>query len=181
MLWLLFDDGRLHDKSTLNRFIPDLVNDPWAKFLAKFFVPVNLAFLGILLGLGYWIGGWQTAISMAIWGGFLRIAYVWHITWFVNSATHVWGYRNYTTKDDSRNIWWVGLLAFGEGWHNNHHAQPSAARAGHRWWEVDITYGIIKLMQITGLAWKIQPVVPANQTADVQKMPSPNTARTAKV
>ena len=61
---------------------------------------------------------------------FVRLVYVLHVTWFVNSATHIWGYRNYETTDDSRNLWWVGLLAFGEGWHNNHHAYQRMARAG---------------------------------------------------
>lgn len=158
-LWLLFDDGRATDPTVLNRFIPDLVDDPWAKFLAKHFLAVNLSFLAVLAGIGFWLGGTKTAISMMIWGGFLRIVWGWHITWFVNSVTHIWGYRNYETKDDSRNLWWVALVAFGEGWHNNHHANPSAAKSGHRWWEFDLTYGIIKLMQWTGLAWQIHPVV----------------------
>jgi len=159
MLWLLYDDGRAMDPKRLKRFVPDLADDPWAKFLSKNFGLVNFAFLGVLIAIGYCLGGLKTAISMAIWGGFLRIVYVWHITWFVNSVTHMFGYRNYTTKDDSRNLWWVALLANGEGWHNNHHANPSAAKSGHRWWEFDLTYGIIKMMQLTGLAWKIHPVV----------------------
>lgn len=159
MLWLLYDDPRLRVQKTLERYVPDLVSDPWAKFLARFFLPINLGFITLLFGMGYALEGMHTAISMAVWGGFFRIMYVWHITWFVNSVTHIWGYRNYETRDDSRNIWWVALLAFGEGWHNNHHAQPSAARAGHRWWEFDVTYGIIKLLQVTRLAWKVQPIV----------------------
>lgn len=159
MLWLLYADPRLEEQQTLERFVPDLVNDPWAKFLAKFFVPVNTAVLLGLFGLGYAVGGLKMATSFFIWGGFVRIVWVWHITWFVNSVTHIWGYRNYETKDDSRNIWWVALLSFGEGWHNNHHANPSAAKSGHRWWEFDLTYGIIKLLQVTGLAWRVLPVV----------------------
>ncbi len=171
-LWLLYDDPRLRDAETMDRFIPDLVNDPWAKFLAKFFLPVNLGFIALLFVIGYWMEGMQTAISMTIWGGFFRIFWVWHITWFVNSVTHIWGYRNYETKDDSRNIWWVALLSFGEGWHNNHHATPSAAKSGHKWWEFDLTYGIIKLMQWTGLAWKIHPVViQPEQPAAVTPLP----------
>lgn len=171
MLWLLYDDGRASDPKVLKQFIPDLVDDPWAKFLEKNFLQVNLGFLAVLLVLGYALGGWHTAISMAIWGGFFRIVWVWHITWFVNSVTHIFGYRNYETKDDSRNIWWVALLAFGEGWHNNHHANPSAAKSGHRWWEFDLTYGIIKLMQMTGLAWQLHPVV-SGQAAVVKPLPT---------
>jgi stearoyl-CoA desaturase (delta-9 desaturase) len=80
---------------------------------------------------------------------------VYHITWLVNSATHIWGYRNYVTSDNSRNLWWVGLLAFGEGWHNNHHAYQRSARHGHRWWEFDITYLVIRGMESVGLAWDV--------------------------
>jgi fatty-acid desaturase len=162
ILWLVFDDGRANDPKVLARFIPDLADDPWAKFLAKNFGWVNLASLAVLMGIGFWLGGTKTMISMAVWGGFLRIVYVWHITWFVNSVTHMFGYRNYQTKDDSRNLWWVALLSWGEGWHNNHHANPSAAKSGHKWWEFDLTYGIIKTMQLTGLAWKLHPVVAGN-------------------
>ncbi len=176
VLWLLFDDGRANDPNVMNRFIPDLANDPWAKFLARHFLAINLGFIALTTALGYWIGGPKTALSMAIWGGFFRIAWVWHITWFVNSVTHIWGYRNYETKDDSRNIWWVALLSFGEGWHNNHHANPSAAKSGHKWWEFDLTYGIIKLMQFTGLAWQLHPVV-SGQAAVVK----PLTAKAQKL
>lgn len=172
VLWLLYEDPRLDNRRALKQYIPDLVDDGWANFLAKNFLGVNVAFLVALAGLGYALGGLDIALSMFIWGGALRIVYVWHITWAVNSVTHLVGYRNYQTRDDSRNIWWVGLLAFGEGWHNNHHANPSAAKSGHRWWELDMTYGIIKLMQYTGLAWKIHPVVTPRPAAEVIPAPS---------
>ncbi|MCC6486325.1 MAG: acyl-CoA desaturase, partial [Candidatus Hydrogenedentes bacterium] len=73
-------------------------------------------------------------------------------TWLVNSATHLWGYRNYRTSDNSRNTWWVALITFGEGWHNNHHADQRSAAHGHKWWEFDMTYITIKIMQWVGLA-----------------------------
>ena len=75
-----------------------------------------------------------------VWGMFVRLVFVLHSTWFVNSASHMWGYRNYETTDDSRNNWWVGLITYGEGWHNNHHAYPRMAPHGHKWWEFDVTY-----------------------------------------
>ncbi len=78
-----------------------------------------------------------------------------HVTWLVNSASHMWGYKNYEIDDNSRNLWWVGLLAYGEGWHNNHHAFPSSARHGHRWWEIDVTYMEIRLLERLGLAWHV--------------------------
>ncbi len=157
--WLAYEDERLSTSRGTTRYTPELDKDPWARFLAKYFVPINVTFLAGLFGLGTLLGGTKLGISMFIWGGALRIAYVWHITWLVNSATHMSGYKNYQTRDDSRNCWWVALLAFGEGWHNNHHAMPSTAPAGHKWWEFDLTYCIIKAMQFTGLAWKVQPIL----------------------
>jgi stearoyl-CoA desaturase (delta-9 desaturase) len=95
--------------------------------------------------------GW----SLVFWGMFVRLVAVLHTTWFVNSASHMWGYRNYETTDDSRNNWWVALLSYGEGWHNNHHAYPRMAVHGHRWWEFDMTYKAIQLLRFCGLAWDV--------------------------
>jgi len=88
---------------------------------------------------------------------FARLVWVLHVTWLVNSASHIWGYRSYETDDDSRNLWWVGLLAFGEGWHNNHHAFPGRARHGHRWWELDNTWLTIRALEWLGLATDVVP------------------------
>ena len=99
---------------------------------------------------GVWIGG--THVHHLVWGIFLRTVFVMHSTWFVNSAAHVWGYKNFETGDDSRNLWWVAALTFGEGWHNNHHAHQRSARHGLRWWEVDVSYGFIRLLSFFGLA-----------------------------
>ena len=75
-----------------------------------------------------------------VWGFFVRSVLVLHATWLVNSATHIWGYRTHETRDNSTNLWWVALVTYGEGWHNNHHAFQTSARHGMRWWEVDTTY-----------------------------------------
>jgi fatty-acid desaturase len=140
--------------------------------LSAWFTPaVRAQLLGIVIGstvkgliagilIGYFatpigLGGWRAGLSMLFWGLGVRMVYVLHVTWFVNSATHLWGYRNYKTTDNSRNLWWVGLLAFGEGWHNNHHAYQRVAKQGHRWWELDITYCTIWLMEKLGLAWDV--------------------------
>lgn len=98
------------------------------------------------------IGG----LPAVIWGGALRIVWVWHVTWFVNSASHVWGDQTYNTGDLSRNNWWVGLLAWGEGWHNNHHAFEFSARHGMEWWQVDVTWGMIWAMEKLGLATNVK-------------------------
>jgi stearoyl-CoA desaturase (delta-9 desaturase) len=111
--------------------------------------PVSQLLLAAAL---YLVGGWP----YVIWGVFVRLVYVYHITWFVNSAAHTWGYRNFETEDGSRNLWWVGLTAYGEGWHNNHHAYPRSARHGLKPWEFDITYLTIRLMQKLRLAWDVR-------------------------
>ena len=92
-----------------------------------------------------------------MWGVFVRTVLVWHITWSVNSVTHLWGYRNYETDDDSRNNWLVGLISNGEGWHNNHHADPRSAAHGHRWWEFDVTWLTIQFLERIGLATHVVP------------------------
>ncbi|HEX7883710.1 MAG TPA: acyl-CoA desaturase, partial [Afipia sp.] len=103
--------------------------------------------------------------SLFVWGGALRTVFVWHTTWAVNSVTHIWGYRSYNTPDDSRNNPIIGLLAGGEGWHNNHHADPTSARHGHKWWEFDLSWTTIQLLMLLGLATKVS-------------LPSPNLAAT---
>jgi fatty-acid desaturase len=90
-----------------------------------------------------------------VWGVFVRIVAVWHITWSVNSLAHLFGYRNYETGEGSRNNWFVALLTVGEGWHNNHHEEPSAASVQHRWWEIDVSYYEIRLLEALGLAWNV--------------------------
>ena len=84
-----------------------------------------------------------------------KTAILYHATWLVNSATHVWGYRSHDTRDHSTNLWWVALITLGEGWHNNHHAFPRSARHGLRWWELDVTYLFIRLLSFLGLARQI--------------------------
>jgi stearoyl-CoA desaturase (delta-9 desaturase) len=160
MLWFVPDFGRKHYDELTTRYAPDLLKDPVLRFLHLMFLPSHVAMGVLLLAVG-WLG-WDlnTGISFVAWGSFLRTVVVLHVTWFVNSATHMWGYRNYKTTDDSTNLWWVGLLAFGEGWHNNHHAFQRMAKHGHKWWEVDVTYWAILVLEKTGLAWDVVHDVP---------------------
>jgi hypothetical protein len=88
---------------------------------------------------------------------FLRTVLVWHITWSVNSLTHIFGYRNHDTDENSRNNWLVAIAACGEGWHNNHHADPACCTVRHRWWELDVTYLEVRALSLVGLAWDIVP------------------------
>jgi stearoyl-CoA desaturase (delta-9 desaturase) len=147
----------------VQRFARDLMRDPFHAWLERknVWALVGLAFwaLFFLAGLGAALlsgeamsGAVQHGLSLVVWGGALRTVAVWHTTWAVNSVAHVWGYRTYETADDSRNNWLVALLANGEGWHNNHHADLVAPRHGRRWWEIDLAWGAIWLMMRLGLA-----------------------------
>jgi fatty-acid desaturase len=155
--WLLFTDPQLDRYDKLRRFAKDLDKDRVIRFFQKTFVPIYLAFAALLFLVGTLIGGWYLGLSLLVWGTFVRTVWVWHATWLVNSATHLWGYRNYITKDNSRNTWWVALITFGEGWHNNHHADQRSAAHGHRWFEFDLTYWIIRGMELVGLASDVVP------------------------
>ncbi|BAZ81061.1 MAG: acyl-CoA desaturase [Sphaerospermopsis kisseleviana] len=131
------------------RFTKDISDDPVYQFLQKYFIFLQIA-LGLVL---FFLGGW----SFVVWGIFVRIVWVYHCTWLVNSATHKFGYRTYPDSgDNSTNCWWVALLVFGEGWHNNHHAFQYSARHGLQWWEIDMTWMTIQLLQLLGLATNIK-------------------------
>ena len=151
MGWIMFGDAEHnHSSGVTAKYAPDLAKDAFHVWLSKYhWVP--LATLG---GVLYLMGGW----NWVLWGVFLRTTLGLHSTWLVNSATHLWGGRRFATKDDSRNNWWVALLTFGEGWHNNHHAHPTSAAHGLAWYEVDLTYMHIKALQLLGLASDVKRV-----------------------
>jgi stearoyl-CoA desaturase (delta-9 desaturase) len=144
--------GWMFIKNPANQHVPkytkDIQNDPFYQFCEKYFIFIQVV-LGLLL---FWWGGWP----LVIWGIFLRLVLVFHVTWFVNSATHKFGYKSHESNDNSRNCWWVALLTFGEGWHNNHHAFQYSARHGLQWWEIDLTWFTIKILQFLGLAKNIK-------------------------
>jgi stearoyl-CoA desaturase (delta-9 desaturase) len=155
MLWLFPSHPSADVAAHVRRWAPDLDRDPWIRFLHTTFILWHFVVGGSLLAAGWFVGGPRLGVSWLVWGLAVRMVIVFHVTWFVNSASHIWGYRNYDTTDNSRNLWWVGLLAFGEGWHNNHHAFQRMAKHGHRWWEVDVTYWAILALEKTGLAWNV--------------------------
>ncbi len=101
-------------------------------------------------------GTWQGALCGLLWGGLARIFLVHHVTWSINSICHLWGSRPFQTGDCSRNNFLFGVFALGEGWHNNHHAFPTSARHGLRWWQIDVSYWIIRALACLGLAWKVK-------------------------
>jgi sn-1 stearoyl-lipid 9-desaturase len=148
MGWILTGTAQRYDDETCMRYAPDLMKDPVHRAFEKwYFVPL-IVFGVALLSLGGW--------PMLFWGVFLRVTFNFHTTWLVNSATHLWGKRRFETTDDSRNSWWVALLTWGEGWHNNHHAHPVAARHGLAWYEVDFNWWGIRTLQLLGLARDIK-------------------------
>ena len=148
MDWLYrFNESRLSPAEQA-RYAPDLAADPFYKFIEKTYLLWTIA-LGVVL---FMLGGW----SWVIWGIFVRIVATYHITWLVNSAAHHVGYQTYHTGDRSTNNWWVALLAWGEGWHNNHHAFPFSAKHGMQWFEIDVTYAMIRILAGLKLAKDIK-------------------------
>jgi stearoyl-CoA desaturase (delta-9 desaturase) len=158
--WILSGRALHAETALLGRYAPDLTRDPVHVWLSKFhWLPLTIAgFLQLALGAmlaspGHRLVG---AVGMVLWGTFFRVTLGLHATWLVNSATHMWGKRRFETRDDSRNNWWVALLTGGEGWHNNHHAHPVSARHGLAWYEFDVNYYGIWLLEKIGLAKKVQ-------------------------
>jgi stearoyl-CoA desaturase (delta-9 desaturase) len=163
MLWLFPRPNKADWNATLKRYAPDMLKDPFMRMLDKTFLLWHFAAGAVLLAVGWAFWDFYTGLSFLIYGMFVRMVYVLHVTWLVNSASHMWGYRNYETHDNSRNLWWVGLLAYGEGWHNNHHAFQRGARHGHRWWELDLTYTVIAILRRLGLAWDVVRDLPRDK------------------
>jgi stearoyl-CoA desaturase (delta-9 desaturase) len=146
--WILFGESLDRLTGIVSKYAPDLGKDRFYVLLNKYhWVPLTL--LGAVL---LAIGGWP----MFLWGICVRVVFGLHATWLVNSATHMWGRRRFTTRDDSRNNWWVALLTFGEGWHNNHHAHPTSARHGLAWYEFDPSWITLKILRRLGVARAVQ-------------------------
>ena len=160
--WLLVENRQLNNMLTYDRYARDVLREPFYFAFERnlLWVWVNLAQWAVFFLAGLAVGwlsgtaldGVQLGASWLVWGVLVRTVAVWHITWSVNSATHLWGYRRYETGENSRNNWLIALLSNGEGWHNNHHADQRSAAHGHRWWEIDVTYLTIVLLEKLGLA-----------------------------
>lgn len=164
VFWMMYTD---HPNEDPKDFAKDLARDPVLVFFEKTWYLFQLVLIGVFFAGGYLVGGLNEAIAWVLWGVFLRIVVMYHGTWFVNSAAHTWGYRNFETADASRNSWWVALISFGEGWHNNHHAQQRSAAHGMKWWEFDITYLTIRVMEKLGFAWKVvRPKLPETKESE---------------
>lgn len=165
LAWLFVRRQDLDQFEEFKHYAPDVAGNAFFAWLERYMIPVQficgfaLMFLGAVVGSFLNATGaldWHMAWGFAVWGVFVRLCATYHVTWFVNSAAHKWGSAPNGSKDLSRNNWWVGLLAFGEGWHNNHHAQPRAARHGWEWWQFDQTWIMISVLKAFGLVKNIK-------------------------
>ena len=167
--WLIYENKGTDKFALYKKYAKDIMADPYYLWLEKktYASVIIFALHGLVIylasyvvaGLVYGFGpeAFQLASSVFVWGVIARIVLVWHITWSVNSLSHMFGYRTYETDDHSKNNWFVAIIASGEGWHNNHHADQSAASVQHQWWEFDLNYWIIKSWSWVGLATDIVP------------------------
>jgi sn-1 stearoyl-lipid 9-desaturase len=147
--WLMHE---VPAKPELPRLTQDISGDRVYRFCHRYYVELQVV-LGILL---YALGG----MPFVVWGIFVRLFAGFHATCLVNSACHMIGYRNFETKDQSTNNWWVALVTYGEGWHNNHHAHQHSARYGLRWWEIDMTWMTLQLLQALKLVTHVKVANP---------------------
>jgi fatty-acid desaturase len=164
--WMLVENADLVRLSIYDRYAKDILRDRFYRRLERTYLYPTIVITSWVV---FFIGGFVTGMlngsgmaealqfggSLLIWGVFVRAVLVWHMTWLVNSASHLWGYRTYKTNDKSRNNWVVALLTGGEGWHNNHHADPRSARHGHHKWEFDGIFLVICALEKIGLASKV--------------------------
>jgi stearoyl-CoA desaturase (delta-9 desaturase) len=162
--WLLSEQGRADWK----RYAPDLYEDQGMRRINRYFVPLVLLGLAIPTLAGYLLTGTLLgAATGLLWGGLVRIFFVHHITWSVNSVCHFLGSRRFDVEDQSTNVFWLALPSLGESWHHNHHAFPRSAVHGLRRWELDPSALLIAAMEKVGLAWNVIRIAPERQAAKV--------------
>ncbi len=146
--WVVWGTAQDHDQATMKRYVPDLLKDKGHVLISRLYILPIIVSAFILFA----IGGW----TMVVWGVFARVVVGWHTTWFVNSLSHIYGSRPHETTDYSTNNWFVALLTFGEGWHNNHHAFPTSARHGLQWYQFDMNWIAIRILEKVGWAKQIK-------------------------
>ena len=146
--WILWGETNHNNTRVMSKYAPDLAKHKFYVWLTNYHWVPNVA-LGIVVLV---FGG----IDLFLWAMCFRIVFGLHATWAVNSATHMFGSRRFHIRDDSRNTWWIALISFGEGWHNNHHAHPTSARHGLAWYELDQSWLLIKALQFFGLAKNVR-------------------------
>jgi stearoyl-CoA desaturase (Delta-9 desaturase) len=159
------------DPPDLDRYVKDLRQSGRLCTVSALFllwVAIGLLIPAVLGGL--LTGSWTGALFGLVWGGLVRIFLVHHVTWSINSVCHLWGQRPYRSNDQSRDNFVFGVLGLGEGWHNTHHAFPTSARHGLRWWQIDVSYWVIRVLALLGLAWNVK--VPGKQAQAARRRTS---------
>lgn len=154
MLWMFEYDPRIADPASREKYTKDLSHDRYFRWLDRHANSLQLAFAALLFALGQWF--FACGLAWVVWGMCVRSVALNHATWTVNSICHTWGYQSFSTNDRSRNNPVIAALTFGEGWHNNHHANPSSARFGQRWWELDVAFQLIRLCKFCRIACEIK-------------------------
>ena len=168
--WLLVDQGRAQHR----RYAPDLCEDRGMRRINRRFPALVVAGLAIPAVAGYLISGSIAgAATGLLWGGLVRIFFVHHVTWSINSVCHFTGSRRFDIDDQSTNVFWLALPTMGESWHHNHHAFPRSAQHGLRWWELDVSAMVIAALERLGLAWNVVRIAPERQA---QKLAAPGSS-----
>jgi stearoyl-CoA desaturase (Delta-9 desaturase) len=158
--WLLSTQGR----ADWTRYAPDLYEDRGMRRINRRFVPLVFASLAIPALAGYLVSGTLAgAATGLLWGGLVRIFFVHHVTWSINSICHYLGSRRFDTDDRSTNVFWLSLPSLGESWHHNHHAFPRSAAHGLKRWELDPSGLLIAAMEKLGIAWNVVRISPERQ------------------
>ncbi|MBL8763338.1 MAG: acyl-CoA desaturase [Phycisphaerae bacterium] len=157
--WFLSDAGVVANR----RAVPDLTRYPELRVIDDWHMIGPFALVGMMFALGWcldrlWPGLGTSGPQMVVWGFAISTVVLYHATFTINSLAHTWGRRRFRTDDDSRNNFWLALLTFGEGWHNNHHYFPGTVRQGFYWWEIDLTYYVLVAMSKVGLVWDLRRV-----------------------
>ncbi len=168
--WLLLEQGRADRR----RYAPDLHEDRGMRRINRWFPALVVAGLAIPALAGYLVSGSIAgAATGLLWGGLVRVFFVHHVTWSINSVCHFLGSRRFALDDHSTNVFWLALPTLGESWHHNHHAFPRSAQHGLRWWELDISAMVIGAMERLGLAWNVIRIAPERQA---QKAAAPGSS-----
>ena len=159
------------DARDLARSVPDLLADRAMMRIDRLYLLwVALGMLAPAAALGAFTGSWYGFASGLVWGGLVRAFLMHHVTWSINSVCHVWGTRPFASGDHSTNNFPIAIVSLGEGWHNNHHAFPTSARHGLRWWQFDASYVVITLMRWAGLAWNVR--LPSESAMEAKRAPA---------
>lgn len=155
--WIL----EAENQPTKYKLVPDLMKFPELRFLNDYYFLPPLVLAAALFGLGSMLELYMPALEtsgfqLVGWGFFVSTVLLYHGTFCVNSITHMFGRRRFHTKDDSRNSWLIAIITLGEGWHNNHHFYPASERQGLRWWEIDVSHYVLRLLEQMRLVWDLQ-------------------------